>query len=141
LMMIWKLHIWYMYLLGSIAFGTTSYHVEMLRYSFIVPTVIFFCVFWFFTITPSIKKRKLEKLKLEWILTKGKFINTVNDYTVRMNGRPRTKAIFEVKNPHSWNITRLETDGSFDPYFAVNIAQEVDIYFDRHDENKYIFDI
>lgn len=141
LMMSWKLHMWYMFLIGSFAFGTTAYYVEILRYSFIVPTIIFFCVFWFFSITPKIKKKQLKQLKLEWILAKGKVIDTFTDYTVRVNGRPRIKAIVDVKNPHSWQIVRIETGGSFDPYFAVNLPQDIDIYFDRHDENKYVFDI
>lgn len=141
LMMSGRLHMWYMFLLWSIAFWATAYYVEMLRYSFIVPTVIFFCVFWFFTITPNMKKKQLNKLKLEWILAKWKLIDTFTDYTVRVNGRPRTKAIVDVKSPHSWQTMRIETDGSFDPYFAINIPTEIDVYFDRHDEKKYMFDI
>ena len=115
--------------------------VEMMRIPFIVPTLIFFLVFWFFTITPKIKWKKLQKLKQEGIQVKGKFIDTITDYSMKINGRPGKKAIIEVKNPHTGMSMRVESDRSFDPYFSINIPQEIDVYFDRHDPNSYVVDI
>lgn len=141
LMMTWRLHLWYVFLLGSFAFGGTAYYIEILRYSFIVPTIIFFCVFWFFAVTPKVKSNKLKRLKTEGIYTKAKYIDTITDYSVKMNGRPRMKAIADVINPHTWHTIRIESDGSFDPYFAVNMRSELDVYFDRHNENIYMIDV
>ena len=141
LMMSGKMHMWYMFLIWSFIFGWVAYSVEMMRIPFIIPTLVFFGIFWFFTITPKIKWRKLAKLKIEWIHAKAKFINTVTDYSVKINGRPRIKAIADVVNPHTWKLIRIESEWSFDPYFSINLSEELDVYFDRHDTNKYMIDL
>jgi len=141
LMMSWRISIWYVFLVWSFVFWSVAYFVEMVRIPFIIPTLAFFWVFWLFTITPRMKKGKLKRLKIEWLEVEWTFIDTITDYTVKVNGRPRIKAIIDVINPHSWKLIRIESDGSFDPYFWINMPKKIKVYFDRHNQNIYICDI
>lgn len=141
LMMTGKIPVWFMFLLGSFCFWTVAYNVEMLRIPFIIPTLIFFWVFYFFTITPKIKERKYQKLKQNGIHVVGEFIDTITDYSIKINNRPRQIALVEVINPHTAIKETIQSEWSFDPYFSVNINREVDVYFDRFDSKKYVVNI
>lgn len=77
----------------------------------------------------------------DWIQVVWNFINTVTDYSIKINGKPGQKAIIEVINPHTLKKEILESHRSFDPYFWINISPKIDIYFDRHDEKKYFCNV
>lgn len=78
----------------------------------------------------------LQGIKVVW-----KLVNTITDYSLKINGRPGQKALIKVINPHTSKEEIIESDRSFDPYFWINIASKIDVYFDRHDEKKYFCNI
>ena len=137
LMMTGKIPVWFIFLLGSVCFWTIVYNVEMLRIPFIIPTLMFFWVFYFFSIVPKIKENKYKKLQQNGIHVMGKYIDTITDYSIKINNRPRQIALVEVVNPHTSVKETIQSEWSFDPYFWVNINPEVDVYFDRFDSKKY----
>lgn len=136
----------YLFLLGSFVFlgstiSITDNGIEVWSYGFVLSGIMFLWVFFFLEIMPKLAQRKLNTLKQQWFLVQANFINTVSDYSVKVNGRPRQKAVVELIHPHTDKKITLESRGSFDPYFLVNKPETIDVYFDRFDPEKYIFDI
>lgn len=142
----------FMPLIMALIFWSLWYYLEVVRFGFYIAAsvniIIFFVLFstlpsfsqhlWIFT---KIKGRTIRKLKEEWIEREGEFIQVITDYSIKINNRPAQKALIKVIHPITWVEQTIESERSFDPYFAVWIPTKIPVYFDRHDENKYFCDI
>jgi hypothetical protein len=136
----------YLFLLGSIVFFASTLRftetgVEVWSYGFIIAGLMFAGVFVFLEILPKLAVRKLRILKQEGLLVKGRFIKTIFDYSIKLNGRPRQKAVVELIHPVTEKKVLLESRGSFDSHFLLETPETIDVYFDRLDPKVYIFDI
>lgn len=142
----------FMPLIMALIFGSIGYYVDVVRLGFYIAAfvniIMFFILFsslssssqhlW---ILKKFKGRKIKKLKEEWIQREGEFIQVITDYSLKINNRPAQKALIKVMHPLTGIEETLESERSFDPYFALWIPSKIPVYFDRHDEKKYFCDI